>query len=76
MKEVYINVTINYCGTYKSARLVQSIDDGPLYIKQIPLEKAKKLIWELKLAGGEREVYVSPKNRNTCIVSGYIFLRM
>ena len=75
VKEIYMHVTITEYGTGRiSCRFTQSIDDGPLEITEITLDKARKLMWELVLAGGKREININRYDRDIVTRSAYIFL--
>ena len=74
-KEIYISVRITEYGNGKSTcAITQSVDDGPLESEYITMEKACKLIWELVLAGGKREVSINRLDRDIVTRSAYIFL--
>jgi len=74
MKELYIAIDITYYG--KADRydcyLSQSVDDEGLTMEKLPLNKALKLMWELKLAGGTKEVRIN--RLNPSIVTRYTSL--
>ena len=75
MKEIYISIRITEYGNGTMTCVMnQSIDDGPIEITEISLEKARKLMWELVLAGGTREVSVNRYDRDIVTRSAYIFL--
>ena len=74
-KEIYMHVTITEYGTGRiDCRFTQSIDGSPLEINEIPLEKARKLMWELVLAGGKREININRYDRDIVTRCAYIFL--
>ena len=74
-KEIYISVRITDFGNgSQTCALAQSVDDGPLESEYISLDKARKLMWELVLAGGKREVSISRLDRDIVTRSAYIFL--
>lgn len=75
MNEIYINIRITEYGNGKiNCFLSQSVNDEPLDIQEVSLNKARKLMWELVLAGGEREVNINPHDRDIVTRSAYIFL--
>lgn len=75
MKEIYISVRITEYGTGDmTCTLTQQVNDEPLESQCISLDKARKLMWELVLAGGQREVYINRLDRDIVTRSAYIFL--
>ena len=75
MNEIYINVRITEYGNgHVTCVLSQSVNDEPLETQYMSLDKARKLIWELVLAGGEREVHINRRDRDIVTRSAYIFL--
>ena len=74
-KEIYINVSIlDYGNGTVDCSLVQQVDDGELESIDISRERACKLMWELKLAGGRRTVRVNQFDRHIVSCDTYIFL--
>lgn len=74
-KEIYISVGITEYGNGNiDCSLCQQVDDGELDVKQIDQLRACKLMWELVLAGGHRNVRVNYLDRNIVCRSAYIFL--
>ena len=74
-KEIYICVTItDYSSGNTECFLNQSINDGPLEMQRISLDKARKLMWELKLAGGTKHMSVNRYNPRITTRDTYIFL--
>ena len=74
-KEIYISVRITEYGNGKSTcTITQSVDDEPLKTQYISMEKARKLMWELVLAGGTRDVSINRLDRDIVTRSAYIFL--
>ena len=74
-KEIYISVRITEYGNGKmTCILSQSVDDNPLECTPIDLDKARKLMWELVLAGGKREVSINRLDRDIITRGAYIFL--
>lgn len=75
MNEIYINVQIvDYGNGNIRCTLSQAVDDEPLDTKIISLDKARKLMWELVLAGGVREVNINRFDRDIVTRGAYIFL--
>ena len=75
MNEIYMNVSITYYGdNYISCFFSESINDEPLRITEIELDKARKLMWELVLAGGRKTVRVNSLDRSIVRQDAYIFL--
>lgn len=75
MNEIYISVRITEYGNgHVTCTLTQSVNDEPLETQYISLDKARKLIWELVLAGGEREVHINRLDRDIVTRTAYIFL--
>lgn len=72
--EIYMNVSITYFGNRVECRYCEAIGDEPLHIKTIELNKARRLIWELVLAGGQREVCINSRDRSIVRVDAGIFL--
>lgn len=74
---IYINVAITYFRSREPwARLVQQVGDGALETTKLPVEKAQKLMWELKLAGGKMEVNSNWFDSGICSRTCHIFLPM
>lgn len=70
-----MNVSIVDFGNGKiEGRYYESIGDNEIETKELPLDKAKRLMWELVLAGGVRSVRVSRYDRNMVTSEAYIFL--
>lgn len=75
MNEIYISVRITEYGNGNTTcTLTQSVDNEPLESQYISLDKARKLIWELVLAGGKREVSINRLDRDIVTRTAYIFL--
>lgn len=75
MNEIYMNVSITYYGdNYISCLFSESIGDEPLRITKIELDKARKLMWELVLAGGRKTVSINSLDRDIVRQDAYIFL--
>jgi len=73
--QIYMNVYVtSYGNGHKTCRFVQSIDDGELEGKDISELDALRIIWELVLAGGRREVSVNMYDRDIVTVGAHIFL--
>ena len=74
-KEIYISIRITEYGNgHVTCTLTQSADGEPLETQNISLNKARKLIWELVLAGGKHEVSINRLDRDIVTRSAYIFL--
>ena len=75
MNEIYINVMINDFGNGRvRCAMTQQVNDGKLDVQHIDKAKAQRLMWELVLAGGKREVYVNQFDRNIVTSQAWIFL--
>lgn len=60
MKYVYIAVSIvNFHYTRPFCTMYTRVDDGELEEKKLTLDEARKLMWELKLAGGEKTLRIN-----------------
>lgn len=74
-KELWMNVSIVDFGNGKiEGRYYESVGDNEIETKELPLDKAKRLMWELVLAGGVRSVHVSRYDRRMVTSEAYIFL--
>lgn len=74
-KELWMNVSIVDFGNGKiEGRYYESVSDNEIATKELPLNKAKRLMWELVLAGGVRSVRVSRYDRHMVTSEAYIFL--
>ena len=73
--EIYMKVTITDFGN-GNIRCVfsESINDEPIKLNYIDINKARKLMWELVLAGGKRSVSVNAFDRDIVTSGAYIFL--
>lgn len=75
MGEIYVAVRITEYGNgYSTCTLSQSVGDEPLDTQFIDINKARKLMWELVLAGGKREVRINRIDRDIITRCAYIFL--
>lgn len=73
--EIYMNVSITDYGNGDIiCKFSESINDEELRTKDITLDKARRLMWELKLAGGRKEVVINRYDRDIVTRSAYIFL--
>ena len=73
--EIYMNIRITEYGNGRiDCKFSESINDEELRTKDITLDKARRLMWELKLAGGRKEVIVNRYDRDIVTRSVYIFL--
>ena len=74
-KEIYINVSITEFGSGNiDCFLTQQVDDEEMEMERIDLDRARKLMWELKLAGGTKTVHVNSLDRHIVSRDVYIFL--
>lgn len=74
-KEIYINVSIlDYGNGIVDCHMAQQVDDGELEITKLDLNHARKLMWEVVLAGGRRDVRINSLDRNIVCRDAYIFL--
>lgn len=66
MKHIYMNVSItrySYKGLAPDCTLFQKVDDEEMTSTKLDYDTARRMMWELVLAGGEREVstnYLNP----------------
>ena len=73
--EIYMSVTITDFGNGEVRCIFsESINDEPIRLSYIDINKAHKLMWELVLAGGKRSVSVSSLDRDIVTSNAYIFL--
>ena len=73
--EIYMNVSITDFGNGKvRCVFTESINDEPLKLTYIDINKARKRMWELVLAGGRRSVDVNMYDRRITTSGAYIFL--
>ena len=73
-REIYIAAEVHYLSngaTY--CTVTQSINNGELMTSQLDESRAKKLIWELVLAGGHRSVIINPNNPRSYSSRAYLF---
>lgn len=74
-KELWMNVSIVDFGNGNiEGRYYECVGDNEIETKELPLDKAKRLMWELVLAGGVRSVRVSRYDRHMITSEAYIFL--
>ena len=75
MNEIYISVSITEYGNgYMDCTYAEQIDDNPLTFEHISLDKARRMMWELVLAGGVRRVNINRLDRDIVTREAYIFL--
>ena len=75
MNEIYMNIAITDFGNGRvDCRFCESINDEPLRVTELDLRKAQRLMWELVLAGGVKEVNINRYNHKIVSISTYIFL--
>lgn len=73
--EIYMSVSITDFGNGRVKCIFsESINDEPIRMRYIDFNKARKLMWELVLAGGKRSVRVNPLDRDIVTSNAYIFL--
>lgn len=73
--EIYMNVSIaEYGNGHIDCKFSESINDEELRTKDITLDKARRLMWELVLAGGRKELVINRYDRNIVTRNVYIFL--
>lgn len=73
--EIYMNVSITDFGNGNVKCIFsESINDAPIKLRYIDINKARKLMWELVLAGGKRSVRINSLDRDIVTSSAYIFL--
>ena len=77
MKEdIYMNASITDFGNgHIRCSFDQSIGDGELESRDLTKDEALRLIWELVLAGGKREVVINRYDRDIVTVNAWIFLK-
>jgi len=76
MNEIYMNIAITDFGNGRiDCRFYESINDEPLRSTELDLRKAQKLMWELVLAGGVKEVNINRYDPSIVSINTYIFLR-
>ena len=73
-KEIYISVDITEYNFGTDCFLTQQVDDGELEMTRVDLDRARKLMWELKLAGGTKQVRINAFDRHIVTREVYIFL--
>lgn len=62
MKHIYMSVVItrySYKGLAPDCDLFQKVDDEEMTHTKLDYDTARRMMWELVLAGGEREVSVN-----------------
>lgn len=73
--EIYMSVSITDFGNGKVRCIFsESINDEPIKLSYIDINKARKLMWELVLAGGKRSVSINSLDRDIVTSNAYIFL--
>ena len=74
-KEIYISVDITEYGNGNTVCfLSQQVDDGELEMTRLDPLHASKLMWELVLAGGKRNVRINSLDRDIVTREAYVFL--
>jgi len=75
--EIWINVSItDYGNGTIDCRYCESIGDGPIEGKDISINDARRMMWELVLAGGQRSYHTNIFDRSIVSSEVYIFLPM
>lgn len=75
MNKIYINISITeYSNGKMDCLYTEQVNDESMTIKPIDLDKARRLMWELVLAGGKRAVEINCYDRNIVRRDAYIFL--
>lgn len=76
-KEIWMNISItNYGNGNIDCRYYESIGDAPVEMKKISLNDARRMMWELVLAGGVRSYRTNYLDRSIVSSEVYIFLPM
>jgi hypothetical protein len=74
-KEIYISIAITEYGNGNiDCIMAQQIDDEDMTLEWLDFDHACKLMWELKLAGGRKQVRVNQLDRHIVTREVYIFL--
>jgi len=74
-KTLYMTAAVtNYGNGEKFCRFSESIGDGEIKTRRVTELEALRMMWELKLAGGTREVTINQFDRDIFTVCTYIFL--
>lgn len=63
MKHIYMSIVItrySYKGLAPDCTLFQKVDDEEMTYTKLDYDTARRMMWELVLAGGDREVSVNP----------------
>jgi len=75
MNEIYINISIiEYNNGKIDCMYTEQVNDEPMTIKPIDLDRARRLMWELVLAGGKKTVEINRYDRNIVRRDAYIIL--
>lgn len=73
--QIYMSIDITYYGNCRPVcTFVQSVDDGELEAQKLPLDQARKLLWELMLTGAKKEIRVNWYDPHIQTVRAYVFL--
>ena len=73
--DIYISVTILDFGNGDyHATLNQAIGDNPVEVTKLDINHAKRLMWELVLAGGKREYKSNMYDHSLTNTHTYLFL--
>lgn len=74
-KEIYISIAITEYGNGNiDCIMAQQVNDEEMTLEWLDLDHARKLMWELQLAGGKRNVRINCLDRHIVCREVYIFL--
>ena len=75
--EIWVNVSItDYGNGTIDCRYCERIGDAPIESKGININDARRMMWELVLAGGQRNYRTNLFDRSIIYSEAYIFLPM
>ena len=75
--EIWMNISITYYGNGTiDCRYYECIGNAPVEMKKISLDDARRMMWELVLAGGKRSYRTNYLDRSIVSSEVYIFLPM
>lgn len=73
--QIYMNVSITYFGNGRiECCYDESIDDAPITIRELDIDTARRMMWELVLAGGHRDININRYDRDIIHITTYLFL--
>ena len=70
-----VSITTYDKGIAPFCRYYESVDDGKMTHRDLTLDEALKLAWELKLAGGEKMVEPHPYSNTICYINVNYWMR-